>query len=390
MTLQVFDEFRRLDPEPAHAEEDSFAFLNRAATPYWARVREFIEEAFAEYPAAHAADLRARFRDRRWSAHAGAWWELYLFRLFRMLDFEVEVHPRLQGVSSRPDFRVTASAGSFLVEARHVAAGIRSCRRRVGRDDWITGPLEELTHPRFVVVVRILARDPQKPRRKAVTAGVLDWLDSLDPDEPDASIYRPFRSRAGGWSFELRAVPMQSKRGDGRRRRLVGVYPGHGGIDNTASALRAALKEKAAKYGRPECPLVLAPLLTTGHLDLENVIGALFGSEAMTFSADATESARVIRRADGFWTHPDGYRGTRVSAVLIGDALMPWTAARELPRLWIHPAGARSLPIELPLPTARIDGDGNLRLRDATKSAAEVLALDRAWPGPGKPFELAA
>lgn len=390
MTLHVFDDLLRSDPEPARAEEDSFAFLNRAATPYWERVRDFIEEAFAEYPAAHAADLRSRFRDRRWSAHAGAWWELYLFRLFRALDFEVEVHPRLQSVSSRPDFRVTTPAGSFLIEARHVAAGIRSSRRRVGRDDWITGPLEELTHPRFVVVVRILARDPRKPRRKAVTASVLDWLDSLDPLEPDASTHPPFRSQAGRWSFELRAVPMQSKRDDGRRRRLVGVYPGHGGIDNTASALRSALKEKAAKYGRPDCPLVLAPLLTTGHLDRDDVIGALFGSEAVTFSADAPEGARVIRRADGFWTHPDGYRGTRVSAVLVGDALMPWTAARELPRLWIHPAAARPLPVELPLPTAHVDSDGRLCLSDATKTAAEVLALDRAWPGPGKPFELAA
>jgi hypothetical protein len=74
---RIFDTVVRTDPDPAR-EEDSFTFLNRVATPYWERVRTFVEEVFAEYPQQHADDLRARFRSRQWSAHAGAWWELYL------------------------------------------------------------------------------------------------------------------------------------------------------------------------------------------------------------------------------------------------------------------------------------------------------------------------
>lgn len=112
-------------------------------------------------------------------------------------------------MATRPDFRVYGSDGSFLVEARHVAAGIVSGQREVGRDEWITAPLDELTHPNFMVWVRILERAPQRPRRAAVTPGVLDWLDGLDADEvlvtPVHDLPR-FTGPAGGWRFERRAL----------------------------------------------------------------------------------------------------------------------------------------------------------------------------------------
>ena len=189
-------------------------------------MRDFVDETFATYPVEHAGELRMRFRSRRWPEHVGAWWELYLYRLFRSLDLEVEVHPALPGVTTRPDFRVHGRDGSFLVEARHVAAGIMSGQSEVGREHWITAPLNELTHPNFIVGVRILERAPQRPRRAAVTTGVLDWLDALDPDEV---LVRPvqdlpsFQGQAGGWRFELKALPVKVKaRGrEGRRRRAL-------------------------------------------------------------------------------------------------------------------------------------------------------------------------
>lgn len=383
----IFDDVVRTDASPAH-EEDSFTFLNRVATPYWARVRDFVDETFASYPAEHAEELRMRFRSRRWPEHIGAWWELYLYRLFRSLGFEVELHPALPGVTTRPDFRVHGGDLSFLVEARHVAAGIMSGQRQVGRDDWITAPLDELTHPNFMVRVKILERESQRPRRAAVTAGVLDWLDGLDPDDlagPVQDLPR-FPGRAGGWRFELKALPVRAEARGRADRRLVGLYPGSGGFDNTTAALRAALKEKASKYGRPECPFLLAPLVTSGHLDTEDVVGALFGTEAIQVSGDDLEHVRVIRRRDGFWISGDGFRGTRITAVLIGSAVLPWTAAKALPRLWLNPGAAHPLSTQLKLPSASLDADGHMLLSGADSSGADLFGLQHDWPGPEGPF----
>lgn len=389
MTQRIFDDVARTDPSPAR-EEDSFTFLNRVATPYWGRVRLFVDDVFAAYPTEHAPDIRMRFRSDRWSEHVGAWWELYLFALFRSLGCEVEVHPELPDVAARPDFRIRSSDGAFLVEARHVAAGILSGERQVGRDEWITAPLDELTHPSFMVGVRILARTSQRPRRAAVTAGVLDWLDRLDPDEAVARPVRElprFSGQAGGWRFELKALPVSQEARGRPGRRLVGLYPGASGYDNTTVALRAALKEKAAKYGRPGCPFVLAPLITSGHVDTEDVVAALFGSEAVQLSGPDLEHVRVVRRRDGFWIFGNGFRGTRVSAVLLGDAVLPWTAGKSVPRLWIHPSPAHPLQSDLTLPTARLGADGRLIMSSTQRTGAELFGLGSDWPGPEGPFD---
>jgi hypothetical protein len=97
-------------------------------------------------------------------------------------------------VTTRPDFLVHGGELSILVEARHVAAGIMSGQRQVGRDDWITAPLDELTHPDFMVGVKIVQRESQPPRRAAVTAGVLHWLDGLDRDDLLAGPAQPTAS----------------------------------------------------------------------------------------------------------------------------------------------------------------------------------------------------
>ena len=386
-TLQIFDDIERTDSSPANSE-DSFSFLNRVASPYWQRVRDFLESAFEEYPTADAADLRARFRDRRWPEHVGAWWELYVYTLFRAFGSSIEIHPKVEGTTARPDFRAHTPEGSLLIEARYVTAGLTAGERQVGRADWITAPLDDLSHSNFMVSVRIHVRGASQPRRAAVRAGVLDWLDTLDPDalaeQPLADLER-FHGSAGDWRFELRPIPVKPE-ACGRHRRLVGMGPVIAGYDNTVSALRRALKEKARKYGRPAEPLVLAVLTTSGFTETEDIVDALFGSQAVRIDPRQPGEATMIRRRDGFWVAGDGFRGTRVSAVLIGDAILPWVVARRLPRLWIHPGAAKPIGRGLDLPTARLDNRSELVPSEAEVDAASRFDLDQEWPGPDPPF----
>jgi hypothetical protein len=385
----LFDQRKRTDPYPATDDEGSYVFLNRVAGPFWQRVRDFTDEAFVEYPPRAAEDLRARFRDPSWSSHIGAWWELYLFTLFRRLGYEVEVHPDLPAVTTHPDFRCRNGASTFLVEARHVAAGLRSgSRSRIGADAWITDPLNRLSHPDFMVRVEIHERVPDRPPRDAVTKGVTDWLDCLDHGDVagrSSSEWPTFQSKAKGWTFELTALPVKPS-ARGRRRRLVGIYPAITGRDNTAVALRSALKEKARKYGRPDEPFILAPLLTSAGTDTEDIVAALYGSEVVVFSPDRPGETRMTRARDGFWISGEGYRGTRVSGVLLGDAILPWSVTTRLPRLWLHPAASQPLLSDFGLPAARLDKDGTLALAEGSRDPAATFDLEPDWPGPDPHF----
>ena len=203
--------------------------------------------------------------------------------MFRAFGSSLDVHPEVEGTSARPDFRVHTAEGSLLIEARYVTAGLTVGEQRVGRDDWITAPLDALSHPNFMVSVRIHERGASQPRRSAVIAGVLDWLDMLDPDavaEQPLTDRERFQGFAGDWRFELRPIAVKAET-RGRQRRLVGMGPAISGFDNTVLALRRALKEKARKYGRPTEPLVLAVLMTSGFTETEDIVDALFGSQAV-------------------------------------------------------------------------------------------------------------
>lgn len=82
----------------------------------------------------------------------------------------------------------------------------------------------------------------------------------------------------------------------------------------------------------------------------------------------------------------DGPHGTRVSGILFGDAITPWTAAGRLPRLWLHPAAAHPLRTSFALPTARIVSE-RVVLSEDDLSGAEVFGLPPGWPGPEPAFD---
>jgi hypothetical protein len=104
--MRLFDDLARTDGSPKKASEDSFAFLNRAAGPFWAAIRDELERWVADYPTSHESDLMGRFRKRAPDQHWGAWWELYLFRLFSCMGFAVEVHPEMPETTTHPDFKL--------------------------------------------------------------------------------------------------------------------------------------------------------------------------------------------------------------------------------------------------------------------------------------------
>ena len=112
----LFSVGRRVNPLHAGYAESSFAFLDRVAQPYWARIRDELDRWFADFPEGeHARDLRNRFRKDDPRQHYAAWWELYLYTFLRRSGFEVEVHPYVHGTRDRPDFLVRSRRGVFYV-----------------------------------------------------------------------------------------------------------------------------------------------------------------------------------------------------------------------------------------------------------------------------------
>jgi hypothetical protein len=279
--MRLFDEYERSDISHSSESEDLFSFLNRSARPDVVNIRAELKRWFEIYPAEDQAELRSRFRDRR--QHLSAWWELYLHQLFTLLGFEVEVHPELAGLRTRPDFKAAGPTGAFLLEAATTEAGIDEPGRNDTREGWIVDALNGAPHPKFFVGLRFRLVGQERPRNSEVAGPVTVWLDGLDADEILATSNLPAKEFAFlDWRIFVRAIAKSPEwRGVHEGDPLIGMGRATGGFVNDRERMLAKLRDKSGKYGTPGLPIIVAVNLRSSFGDDRAVEQALFGSLAV-------------------------------------------------------------------------------------------------------------
>lgn len=387
----LFDDLVRTDPAPASDGEDSFTFLNRVDQPFWCRVRDQLEEWFGEYPMDAAADLAGRFRDFDSRQHFAAWWELYLFTLYRRLGYSVTVHPTVAGTTAQPDFLVVRGDEELYVEAAVVFSGIEDEQRHAAREAWIYDLVNKATNPNFHVGLEFDRFGMWRPKEAELIRPLEQWLAGLDPDRVTAAIdageeapelYLPVRD----WRLIFTALPVKSEH-RGKPGRLLGIYPATAGVVNAKEMARKTLDRKGGHYGQLDKPFVVALLGMSSFMEDRDMEQALFGSLAVQYYVnDPGREVKWVRQRDGFWMRGTQPRGTRVSAVLAGTGLMPWCPARGLPRLWLNPWATKPLIVTDPFPTAIVNDRGLMVSTETNVEAHVVLGLPQDWPGPEPPF----
>jgi hypothetical protein len=385
----LFDDFERNDPNPKSGEEDSYTFLNRVKQPYWAEVRRVLEDWFSRYSADDMPKLAKDFRSPLRGQHTGAWWELYLHETFLRLGYEIEVHPELPDASTQPDFLLSKEGDSSYLEASVVFSGI------VDDDpiapEWLLDAIDLVQNPDFFVSVKeVAAAGDERLKRSQIVNPIQSWLDGLDADEVTAEFERTGRFEEKwiserGWKVQFEAWPVSREAHGKPDHRVLGAGPATAGFVNDISQLRAKLKSKAGRYGRPEKPLVTAILCASAFMDDEDVAQALLGTEAYQFHPDDPEGGRMVRQPNGFWFFGNQPTNQRVSAALVAAQLHPWNFLRQVPRLWLNPWADFPLRADLGFPTARASDQGLVSLEDGTLDMPEFFGLDPDWP-PGEPF----
>lgn len=341
-----------------------------------------------------AADLRARFRKADARQHVGAWWELYVYWLLRSvypkewIGVEVE-----RPGAKRPDFCLGSDEGSrpeLWVEAVTTFSGIVEKGRHSAREAYVLDAINELQSRDFRLWITFRVVGENTPTKREITEPLQAWLGSLVRDDVVAAWEQErVRPRTilspSGWEIVLDAIPKTTPGGHPNDR-LIGVGPISSGFVNDMREARKTILEKGRRYKELGAPLVVAVLPSSPFFGSDDASEALFGSEAVEIDPHRPEdSARVVRRPDGAWSKPR----KRISGVLFGPRILPWTVGREWPELWLNPHTDRPLGDHLaPLPRVEVDEAGSLRSHDVSESPARLLGLPPDWPGSGNPFDL--
>ncbi|WP_144972154.1 hypothetical protein [Mycobacteroides abscessus] len=367
---------------PALYTEPHFAFLNRASDPMWAQVRDVIEQWYADYPDPDG-DLRARFRDVSIRQHAPAWWELYIYTLFRRLGYAPTVHPEIPGTTRHPDLLLTKDGSRVYIEC--VVLFEDGSRQSTDSESWVKDCIDAAKNPDFVVGVRFEHFGKLRPKQSQVTRHIEGWLATLDYDSVSAA------SRAGESHYpsknfdfadsrvRLTAIPVHpDRRGNDVGR--IGLGPAKGPFAvQSVGEIRDILKGKAKQCRAVDAPLIVAILNWSMFARLNEVNRALFGSAVVQSGRDTTQ---LVQGTDGYWHPGPPPRGSVVSAVLFGESVSHSRVAAGLPRLWRNPWAQRPLQDDLPFEAHAADPDTGEVVVTAheTIPASTVFGLSAGWP----------
>jgi hypothetical protein len=384
--MSLFDEIARTDMDDKLWGESNFSYLNRSARPTFVTIRATLDEWFRRVPAERQKALRQRFRSLNNHQHDSALFELVLHEMLLRLGCIVVWEPTMGNRSTRPDFLVQTSDGQrFYLEATVVTGKSAKEAAAEAKMNDVYDALNSLNSPNFFIGVRIFGAPRSPVPAKRLRRFLAARLAELDPDDITRRCDREGLAGIPTWTFECHEWVLQCfpipKRPEARGRagvRPLGFLQTGPRVDLTAEHVRAAVLDKAGRYGQLDLPYIVAVNVLTPFPE-DDVCDALFGDRVLELDI-ASGAIRPKRKPNGVWTAPGRPRYTRVSAVLIADNLHPYRAAQASVAIWHNPWAARPATGLLLSLTHYLPVNGRIQRRDG-RTLGDLLNLPAGWPG---------
>jgi hypothetical protein len=309
---------------------------------------------------------------------------LYVFTFYRKLGYEVTVHPELpNGRPDKPDFLIRRDGSAAYVECKAVIERLRTAVEAAILDATNTA-----THPDFILELDIGREGSHEPSAAKIRASIENWLQGLNADDEIAArdAGEPLKTlplEIGGWELTYTAHPVVPEQ-RGNYGRLLGLHSQRVVMYDNPGLIKRAVRSKGKKYTDVEAPvdhpLIVALDTTTVFIDDGEVDRALFGSSSVLFNPDGEPRFAPMPRArNGYWC-ADPPAGTRVSAVVIGSNIDPYSVGQNMPRMWINPWEPMPVTDTHGLATNVLMNNDQVCRKEVTTAALDVFELPQDWP----------
>lgn len=361
MTARLFDDIKRTDTGPMQHNEAHYEYLNRSARPEAGKIRSLLEDWFSRYPKEEQENFCTRFRKIE---DDSAFFELYIHETLLKQGFTCEVHPKVKGNSTRPEFLVYyGGQPRFYLEAKVVYPNYN----KVFAD--FLSDLDAI-QSNFYFDVFLEGKLKTKPPIKDFK----NWLEQRrEPEE----VYR-IKDKDTGAEITITITLAKWK--------SAGNVSVVGGLDETANAIRKAIHKKAAEYGELDLPFLLAinvineVFLT--HVGPEQIADAMFGQRVVIFHKGSQETTHTRDCKSAKFLNPKGSpQNTRVSGIIVVGCLNPWNFNGIIPELWHNPWAKYPFPSELwQLPQQVPSKSAGVYEKMEGKAISDLLGLPPNWP----------
>jgi hypothetical protein len=332
----LFSDITRTAVDSKTDEESEYSYLNRIARIEAGAIRGVLQDWFSRYPTSEKKRFLSRFCTDDDISFLSSFFELYLHELLLRLNYTVELET-LSSSGKRPDFLVKSTDGDeFYMEAVLATGMSDEVIAAEKRKNVVYGGLEKIESPDYFICMNISGNPIEPPSGKKLRKKISRWLDSLHYEDLLEKFINEGKSAMptlghseAGWNIEFYVLPKQTSRGKSGVR-PVGVKFFDFRTRDSRTAIRDAITRKATRYGELGKPYVVAVNSLQWPVDQIAIMEALFGKEVWSVPRTGFEGEpEMRRRPDGAWTCEKGPQNTRVSAVLLGVSIHPWTMADD-------------------------------------------------------------
>ncbi|MBL8166061.1 MAG: hypothetical protein JNJ61_29030 [Anaerolineae bacterium] len=345
--LSLFDDIQRDFLGPSKYSEPRWQYLNRTARPGYEYLRALLQNWFDNFVASQSKRERLckEFQSDDNKVHLSAFFELYLYQLFKAQGFSIEVEPEWQ--QGCPDFLLTSSVGAqILVEATCIFPEWLYGSASQWEKDALDYLNDNLTISDSSLDIKIDSFPSGSPPLKQLAREIqarIDEVSHAQEDTRDADVdnqgMHPMVYTHDTWSIEFGISQSGNPQsGEPKSRAIGSVLKNYGSVD-VISLLRSKIAKKNKQFGELSVPYILA----INNLDeatelISNLsmIDALFGDDVTLVYPENGISSRK-RLQNGSWYGPDGPRNTRMSGICYFRRLIPINVHTVEPVLWHHP-----------------------------------------------------
>jgi hypothetical protein len=319
----LFDEKIRVDLDPSLHNENTFDYYDRSARKDVSNVRQLLNEWFLGYPVSEQGELKSRFK----KTFSSAFYELFIYHLFRHQGFEIEIHPEIPNSNKRPDFLLKKGSVEFYLEAKEARDKSDNEEALEKRINQVYDSLNKIKSPNFFLKIdELILKSTKQPSTKKAIEKIETEIANFDPDVLTEKLTKFGLEKSAKIEYEsddlklvVSLIPKIESARNLDTARPIGMYPIETFWGGSEDSIKDSFTKKSKRYGLLDKPYFICinaiGIKGEGDFDVES---ALWGSLAYTWSTDPNNrNERMERQRDGIFLDKTGPRCKNVSGVLV-------------------------------------------------------------------------
>lgn len=371
----LFDEKTRVDLDPSHHNENTFSYYDRSARKDVSNVRQLLNEWFLSYPVSEQYELKSRFK----KTFSSAFYELFIYQLFKHQGFEIEIHPKIPNTDKRPDFLLKKGSIEFYLEAKEARDKSKSEEALENKTNHVYESLDKIKSPNFLFLIdELILKSLKQPETWKAVEKIKTEIANYDPDELREQLIE-IEYENDDLKLIVSLIPKipSARNLDGGRS--IGMYPCEVFWGGSEDSIKKSFTKKSKRYGILEKPYFICinaiGIRGNGDFDVEN---AIWGSVAYTWSTDPNnKNERWERQPDGVFLNKKGPICKNVTGVLVTN-VMEFNI--HIAQHWfaLHPFTDVSLDFNIFDLTHNYVSNQQIQ-KESKKTIGEVLKINSTW-----------